>query len=519
MKEKLGTQQLGTARIVDDFLQRCLPKEEPLLRTSLICAVSLVVALAFVVPIFAIFVNVPVPISVVVIGVVYAVAIISNDIIFEGVTSAALVLLYVHTRVPLVDGPVSANIDIMLLDPVLVSAVLLLITSLNQKPFALSLSQKTVIASFGALIVWAFLSALVGNGPSRIAAFAFVLDQLRFFLLFLLGLLVVHRMTIGVVLYTTGIAVVANLVYAFVEVIHGRTLGLTYLGDQGGHYLSVVDLGLIQFQTGLYAGGIVGNSRHLWGITILFLPLAVLLSLHAHGIKRVLSVATVVLGSLVFVVAETDAGLLAVISMLGITTVYIVLQRQEIDYTELQVCKRTILRQPKVIAGLITVLVCILGFVAYVILFVIKTTQAGESQLFIFSLDTLSIRLIQYVEAVKLWIEHPAFGIGGYNFVAVSESYLPRQMSIHNTFLSYLAEVGLPGFLAFCLAVAIPFCILFRRLLTVGADDSSFWFALFLGMAGFVLYSLLVVVYSHVPTQGTFWLIAGATMGSVPRRQ
>jgi hypothetical protein len=73
------------------------------------------------------------------------------------------------------------------------------------------------------------------------------------------------------------------------------------------------------------------------------------------------------------------------------------------------------------------------------------------------STDTLPYRITQYDAAVRMALDFPLFGVGGYNFKLLSKEYDGfRQLNaVHNTFIVYLAGSGFSGLVFYLVCVLL----------------------------------------------------------------
>jgi O-antigen ligase len=83
--------------------------------------------------------------------------------------------------------------------------------------------------------------------------------------------------------------------------------------------------------------------------------------------------------------------------------------------------------------------------------------------------------------AWKMWQEHPVLGVGIGQYRAVADQYIFGGVGniAHNTYLSFLAETGLVGFVVF---ISLPLAI-FVRVLRSKRDGNTFAPLLALGLA------------------------------------
>ncbi|SNZ15413.1 O-Antigen ligase [Natronoarchaeum philippinense] len=132
-----------------------------------------------------------------------------------------------------------------------------------------------------------------------------------------------------------------------------------------------------------------------------------------------------------------------------------------------------------------------------------------------FQSNTLLIRLQQYAAAVDLGAQYPLFGIGGWNFVMVSESYgFDKPRVIHNTYLAHLAEVGILGALAFVISVTLPIIIAIQLSQESEASDAFLWWSFAFGLLAFHAYAFWTSIYHSAVAYSVLWLLNGIIVGA-----
>jgi len=138
------------------------------------------------------------------------------------------------------------------------------------------------------------------------------------------------------------------------------------------------------------------------------------------------------------------------------------------------------------------------------------------------SLNSLGIRLQQYIAAIKMTIEHPLFGVGGANYPYFASRYgLPAKtpngasFSLHNQFIAVLAGTGIPGFLAF--AIAITGTMWKSWLATRENPAVALYAGVFGGLVAFLAAAFWVVGDRYMMVL-PFWIVAGGIIGLGGRR-
>lgn len=124
--------------------------------------------------------------------------------------------------------------------------------------------------------------------------------------------------------------------------------------------------------------------------------------------------------------------------------------------------------------------------------------------------------------AVKMAVDHPAFGVGVANFINYYPQYSGASFEIdhaHNIFLNMLAERGLMGLLAFGLVVVVLFRSLFAALVReVSPTERTLIAGLIAVFAGYLAHSMFDVSYYDYKILLLFWLLAGIA-AAVSQRQ
>jgi len=495
----------------------------------------LVASLVLVVPMLVLWMDVPLLVILPAVGIGYFTYCYWTERVLTGLISAFFVLAVFGADIPLFDGPDKADLSLYIID---LLAVVLLAVILNQSDLTIwqiSYSKFSLAAVLGlaTCVVWAFVAAAVGNGPSQIAATIFAVQQMRYLVMFLTGSFVVLQTRLIVGLYPLLISIGGNVLYALGEVAVGNTFGLTYLGDAGGRSFTEFGIGPWVFETGFFVSGYVGNVRELVAITLLLLPFLIYMGM--KGRLRNTVFALLSLGSVAIVIraGDTDAGWGASILTLAVTGVLLlgVCSTDEI-YSQLR-------------TSLLSLLAIVFSAGLYREWFSIGRTgstgggmpkgtspttpdpQGGTSDpttvitdsLSIVpgvELDTLSIRLTQYTAAIDIAITYPIFGIGGYNFALLSQEYnLPIGMDIHNQYLAYLAATGLPGLMAYMISIGSIFVLLCYHVIRGEEQDKYVYTCLICSLLGFHAYSFWVTSQRFINPNIAFWLLSGMVIGSV----
>ncbi len=509
------------------------------------------------VPIVAITTGVPTLALVGAAGLLYGATLLATENVFEGLASAVFVLVTFYADVPLIELPVgvgytSPQLNLLLVDLVVLPFVGLLCWWLYAGEISVSFSRKWLAgyALFG-FVGWALLSALVGNGPSRLGAVFYVVAQLRYLLLFVIGAVVVRRIGIHRVVYALGIAILGQLAYAIAEVLNGGSFGLTRLGDSSGGLTQLFYVGPFRFETSLYAGGFVGPSRALVALLLLVVVPLSLLVIVRRSLPWKLAGAIALAVSIFLVrVSESDAAWAAFLLtalLMGIALCYL--------WISTETTRTTRPRAFDYVLGIGSTV----GAIAFSVLLFFgrdvsaspdetTTSNGGPSTatqnspngglsggtgavsehnpvLWVIDLVPLieaanvSVRLRQYVAAVDIALQYPLFGIGGMNFPLVAESYgLSKPMAIHSTYFGILASTGIPGVVLFVVSITVVLLVATRNACSPGTDR-LLWAMLVCGMLGFHAYAFWVTIHFGGVSYLVFWVLAGAVVGASRRTE
>ncbi|MBX0325916.1 hypothetical protein EGH21_23145 [Halomicroarcula sp. F13] len=503
----------------------------------------LVTSLVLVVPILVLWVDVPLLVILPAVGIGYVIYCYWTERVLTGLISAFFVLAVFGANIPLFDGPDKVDLSLYIMDLLAVVLLAVIIDQSDLNIWQISYSKLSLAAVLGlaAFVVWAFVAAAVGNGPSQIAATIFAVQQMRYLVMFLTGLFVVLQTKLIVGLYPLLISIGGNVLYALGEVVVGHTFGLTYLGDAGGRSFTEFGIGPWIFETGFFISGYVGNVRELVAITLLLLPFLVYVGMR-DGLRNTVF-ALLSLGSVAIVIraGATDAGLGASILTLSVMGVLLLcVCSTDGVYSQLR-------------SSLLNLFAIVFSVGLYRGWFSMRgdmskgtnpttpepqggtsepTTTTPEPQggtsepttiigdiLSIFpvvEINTLSIRLTQYAAAIHIAIAYPVFGIGGYNFALLSQEYnLPNGMDIHNQYLAYLAATGLPGLIAYMVSIGSVFTLLCYHLLRGEEQYKLVYTCLICSLIGFHAYSFWVTSQKFIIPNIAFWLLSGMVIGSV----
>lgn len=454
--------------------------------------------------------------------------------IVGGLIAAVLVLVTFNADYPLVavDG---IELKLLLLD---VPLGVLLVTVLTQGAdqwFPDNRWGRIALVSMAGFVAWSFLSAIVGNGPSRIVALIFALEQLRFLALFVVGLWVVQQIDFRVLLAGLMIVLASHEVFGLIQFAVGGTFGLTELGAGPEKYISVIQVAGTEVTTGTYAGGFTGGGRILVAIFLMLVPVLLMISLSGAYLHRLAAGGTLLLGIFHLRISDTDAGLGAfLLTCLFTGGILVYHNRKQVRYA--------------VESGLVSILTMFGSMIIYVqrgrnVGSSVEhppdsndaTNAGGDSNMSsdnptntptgnstdvqptifkkvfsMFQFDTLNIRVAQYVAALRIWYANPLFGLGGRNFRLVATRHgLPEPVYIHNTYLALLAEIGFPGMLFYICAIFATMYDGLREYIRSASRSLLTRALLICGIVGYCAYSSVTLMYIQPVAQGMFALILG----------
>lgn len=499
------------------------------------------------VPIIAVTVNLPVLGLVAAAGICYLFVIMFTERMIEGICGAIFTLITFAANVPLYrisvdEGRVGIVLNVMLVDVVLLPLVVLIaIWQIRENASIdgsfISRVQSGRIAGYAliGIVIWSALSVIVGNGPSRLAAAFFVVVQLRYLLLFVVAAQIVRYVGLRNSVYSILIAVSFQLFFAVVQVINGVWFGLSYLGEASGGRHGYFFIGPIKFVEAIYPGGFTGTSRVFVAVLLLFLPIFVEIVIRRRLLWKIGAFICLLCSALITRVSQTDAGLGAFSLVTLFTTgtlTYFIISDEYRRYLS-STYEATVGVISSVGAGVINV-VLFLGRSVPVTTtpsreapskggYVGGSTSTGSSRISqeilstldalpLISSNTLSVRLHQYFLAIDFGLRYPLFGLGGFNFAVISLSLgFSHALEIHNIYLSFLAEIGIPGALLLITAmVTVFYCAVLN---TRTDEDRTIWAMIACGLIGFYAYNFWVAIQSGVAFM-TFWTLAGVTVGA-----
>jgi len=461
--------------------------------------------LAVVVPVVGLASDAPTPALVVAAGVLYVATVLAAGVTFEGIATSVFVLGLFDIAVVLVDGPGIATLDLVAVDVVAIPLFFVLVYDWLADRGPLRPSARVIATvAFAGFVAWTFLATFFGSGPSELAAGLYAVEQLRYFVVFAVAALVVRRTSAWCAIYPFVIATVGHLGVSLAQIANGGRLGFPFLGEPPDRYIRAFSLGATEIQTGFYAGGFVGHGRELAMVLFLFIPLVLAVVLR-HSWEHVGLAGIGVAASVLSIrVADTDAGwatLLLLSAVFGTYLLCVGTDRLKRQYSTLALV-------PASTAVVAFVSVLFYGFRA-----VVRSDSVNSGTL-VMGRGAIGVRIEQYVVAVQVALANPLFGLGGMNFVLVSERYIDHAaLGIHNTYLANLAATGFVGFGLYLLAVLAVLWIAIRLALDASGDERVLWVAVACAMGAYHAYSSWMWSYPWTVGNTAFWLLSGVAVG------
>lgn len=508
-------------------------------QSVILASLALTALLFVVVPVVAVVTGLHLLALVVIAGLIYAAGLVYTDTLFEGMFGSVIVLCTIQSNFPITGvergGRLGIyHVNILLVDTVAVPLAIMFLLwggiQLRSRPI-----RSETIAGYAllGLVAWSAIAAVASDGPSTVMGLFFALTQLRNLLLF--GVAVVIGQYIGIrsAVYSLLIAVGGNMLFAVAEALNRGSFGLTYIGDARGRAIEFFTIGPLQFVASTYAGGLASQSRILVALMLLVVPVTIERLVRGPNWQRVLSVGYLFVSVFLIRVSATDSGwmafLLLTVLVIGVL-VYLGSRSNDsqsgmFDYAlgiamsigaalfsyfiftsneriERQAVNPSTSGEPTGGSGAVSIntdqIISLLEAVPFV------------------NIGNLSIRLQQYVIALDIGFSRPLFGVGGMNFSLVAESYgLPRPISMHNIYLSYLAGTGIPGVLLFITSLVAVLVVTVKKAVTATVEDRLLWAMVACGMLSFHAINFWIAAGEIAEvTYMTFWVLAGCVVGS-----
>ncbi len=417
-------------------------------------------------------------------GFIWLLFILYRGCLAAGFASSVPALVSFNIGIPLSPWIGPTRVELLLVDfgLVLVAALSILLWHIESKSHILYLILPIFLFA-----VWSFISGIVavlqGYPPTGII---FGINQFRYVLIAIATIGISLSFGHKPIMITLFTSISIHSINAIMQSLIGRPWGLPYYGDSGMSVANTeIGFGLLQFTTGLFPGGFVGSSRSLLAmLLIVFVPAIYYLS--KGGFQAVPALVCIISTPLVVIASRSQNGLAVfIISCVIIVTVLLLIR-----------CNKFI-SLATILAGTIIGFFLLWAFIWRILSLDLTSTSA--------------IRYRQYIIAIETGFSHPGFGIGGMNFnwytdLGLREGYedVEEIYGVHNTFLAYFAELGLPGLLLYIISIFVPYYYCIKKF----ASTHSLLAGLFaIGMLNFHIFSNLAWVYHREVVIMTFWLV------------
>ena len=487
---------------------------------------------------------------------------------------AVLVLSTFSANVPLLSGatdyPGTIGPQVVLVQPALLALVALLIANGAYHRH----SVPRIELAFGLFVAWSFLSAIVGNPPRQDTALYCSIALLTP----LLGIGALYRavrervLALPQVCLALIVALAGHSAWALAQLVNSGPFGLTYLGETGrSGVASTMTLPIVgEFSTGLFVSGFTGGNSPYSILAALVIPVVASFALDGDRSRAARSTAGVVTAVMALLLRTTDKdatrGAL-VIGLIVMAIVYLWWSIRSNRTTDTGWSDDVIASVSALVFPVVAILLpssTSSGTSNYAASVSTKTTSQSSTAVTtstattssasttsstpsvttttqtttpastttsgansgggiksvsvpLFDLQTLGLRIQQYVAGLDIAWTHPLFGIGGANYPYIAPKYgLPKTLGsglfpLHNQYIAVLAETGVPGFLAFMAAVACTLVALWRA---VERDEYGI---LAVGLAGGIA-AYLAAIFWDVNVRYVmvvpFWLLAGAVVAT-----
>jgi len=536
-------------------------------RELLFLAIVLIVGLTFLTPIAELLLEIPVLVTVVVIGLIYGIIavllrrLVSSFVVGLIVTSTYFANIPLASTTYLESLPGGIGPQLWLFQIPLV--LLLGFALLNYREFLIGVNRSEVF--FAGFICWTILSALFGATKQVDTALYFSLfmgeGMVTFALLrYVVQIQKVSFRTIAQVFVGT---VLAHSIVGVAQFLHGGNFGLTRLGEAGPAAPAIAKISLEPigtFHTGAYIAGFTEMSFNLGSLIILAVPIAITLAVAKSGRSRIGLIISVLVMIGVLRVGGGDAargGL--ILSLLFLFCGLVIIYQKDI-YNHL----RPSVNFSRRIPSIKTILVNLVATIGAMCFLLYPSSNSGSTTTYptgdggistptgdggtstptgdggtstptgngggltfeeiqklldslsipYFDLSNLGIRLQQYIAGIDLFFQYPLFGIGGANFMYYSQEYgLPRGMPLHNIYIALLAETGLPGFVLYMLIlVSVIWCG--WKTMNHRTNNQLLILGMICGIVAYLAFGFWDHLQLDRPTSFIpFWVLSGAIIG------
>jgi hypothetical protein len=535
------------------YVETGLPRS----REAQLVAGILVVGMTFVSPSFAALVvgfDIPVPIPLLVglaaVGILYGVFVLLIGRVVLGVVVGLIVTSTYAANVPLTATvrayPGQIGPDIWLAQLPIIALVAFFVLA---DEYSIRASGPTGLV-FGGFVIWTVVSAFFGAVPRVDTALYYSVLALTSWLAFSLIACGVENsiVTLREVASIYVVTMAGHVLFATLQILNRGSFGFTFLGETnrapGG---ALIDLGpLGSYAAGVFVTGFTGSSGIITSLIILVSPVAVSVALGARG-ERFDLLSLFTLSAIVLRFTRKDAARMSFILTL-------VLFCSVVGYQLRDGLTRFFRTKEKLIASLGSIVMSGL-LMFYPVMAPPSSSGGGGSEgsgsgsggtgggsngggfgapgstyaeiqdiavrTFNLDLSTLGTRLQQYIAGVDLFVRYPFFGIGGGNFMYVSNavysipvSFDGQPVAMHNLYIGLLAETGGPGFLFYVGAVGL---VLYRAWLLATESqyttDGIIAVGMMGGLIGYLANAFWDVSSITFTGQVPFWIMAGTVVG------
>ncbi|REA02034.1 hypothetical protein DEQ92_14100 [Haloferax sp. Atlit-6N] len=388
-------------------------------------------------------------------------------------------------------------------------------------------------------VLWSIASALIGNPEQRSVALYYSIYMSFGLLALSVGYRCVRSGILDLydVMISFVIAVAGHTVFGIAQFINQKPFGFSFLGETGRmSWTNFVSLGLLgEYKIGVIISGFSGGSGPLSVLVVMALPITLALAYEYQSVVRICLLSVTAIMSIVLRLTAKDAArAAALISILMFVTLLVWKNRAYIRTVQRKVMWRLV---PLAFTLLVSV-----GSLLYPTYTtdatppntgetastgdagisdgVINSTDVTPPSIPFFNLDTLGVRLQQYVLAAYLFFRDPIFGIGGGNFPYLGAKYGIAKPAgqvlaypIHNLYLALLTETGLPGFIFYMSAITVGLWNawgLYRS--TEQLSETVVTVGLLASLVGYlaVLFWVINIRFTYLVP---FWLLVGSIVG------
>jgi hypothetical protein len=429
--------------------------------------------------------------------------------VVDGLISFVYVFTVIGLSIPLMRreagrSGITDSITIFIFEPglfiLLISIVYLSVRGQPTIRFR-SLEIVTIAGAVG-FVLWSVLSAVWGNPHSQFSAVAYAVENIHLLILFLVTILVVQQYGYRVVVMPLFSAIASNSIYATGQNLTGQTLGLSYLGEGTRIWdWEVLTFGPLEIHRGL-GGGFTGNPRELLPLTLLIVPVLLYIIFSGKIWARAALVLVFFSTIVVNISSKSENGLVA-LGIVIVFSIYAIYSNSNI--TRL---RKWGIRVPPFILFMTFSFITILSISPDISPGLTKTLSEVAQ-------GNLISRFERNHAGIELVLDSPLFGIGGKNFLPMSEQILGTYTFVHNIILANLTFTGFPGGLFYVLFIIGVFWtgIQASRELTEGSPW-IIWISLLLGMIGLYWYAQWEVVHYFMQARFGFWTLAAIIVGS-----